>query len=293
MYRNTFFSKILNNKDFALTPYNPTPSLDDVILFNKFIECDKIIIWDDLFADFSHYDESQIQTLVTTIHHFKGPIEHVSKYITFEMVHHIQHVLSYEISPKYQFKFVNEIIDSFLNGDFILSSELIEYLFETNIEKYMLVVKKLNLCGISKKIFNHNPQNIFTWLNICDDVYSELVELNEPEYIFKNMSGKLNVSDGCFKYILEKSEPNIKLFLSIKKVIGLKKFWELAPDQVKNLMLSTDFIENIDDLIFTINIQGISNDTLEKVLKTTKDRFPHIYESLDSLMFVKKYFNNK
>lgn len=288
-----FILLLLKDNDIALTPYNPSPSEKHLELFNHFNSTDTNASYLSLLDKYNESNDEKFEFALDTIKHYKGMFDHFDTNIEFDLYQKIKPWLSEEAIKKFQQHYYKEYAKAVLADRLcILEQELIDFILLTDIYLYIKIARKLNIPDAGRKIFSKSPYAIYEWLNICQDPYAEMVALNEPMFILNNMSGRLSISPGCLKYIIEYTEPNKELFLSIKRSVGFEKFLELSRGSIDDLF-TIELVETLDDLIFVINTPDMSLSAIETILKTTKEKYPHIYDSLDSLLFVKKGFNNK
>lgn len=286
-------NKLLESNEIALTPYNPSPDKELKSLFEHFNALNKNTIYKSVMDKHNDYEDEQFEFALNTIKHYKGMFDNFDSSIEFDLYRKIKPWLTDDTKKKFRNHFFKEYGIALLNGEIsYIDDGLINLIFKNDVNLYIKIAKKLKIADAGRKIFDNHRGSIFNWLNECDDVYSELNKLNEAKFILENMNGKLNASDTTLKYILENTEHNRDLFLSIKRNIGMKKFWEISNHHFNEIFYA-EFIETLDDLNFVINTSNISLNTLEIILNLTKEKFPHIYDNLNSLLFVKKGFNNK
>lgn len=284
---------ILENKDFSLIPYNPNPDKESKKIFQQFDIINKNSLYQFLLNNYKEFDDENIQKILITIRHYKGFFEYFDDTISFEKYRKINSWLDNKSKNKFKVHFFREYGISFINDEiFNIDDELIDLILINDPNLYIKIAKKLNIEDAGKKIFENHPTEIYNWLNYCNNMYNELLKLNQPSYILKNMNGQLNITDDSLKYIIEYSEPSLELYKSIKKRVGLKKLWEISNQKINSEILF-DLIESLNDLIFIINIDNLELKTLEFILNRMKDKFPNIYNNLNPLIFVKIEFNNK
>ncbi len=284
---------MLGNNEVALVPHNPSPTPELISLFDHFDSLPTNTMYLSLLNRYSESNDEKFEFALDTIKHYKGMFDHFDTNIEFDIYQKIKPWLSEGAIKRFQQYYFREYALAILNNKmFVLEADLINIILDNDLGLYMQIAKKMNIPDAVRKIFNKNPFAVYEWLNNCENPYPELIKLNEPLFILQNMNGRLSISDGSLKYIIEFTEPNRDLFLSIKRNVGLKKFFELAGDNTNEIFF-IELVETLDDLIFVINTPDMSLFALDAILKTMKEKFPHIYDSLDSLLFVKKGFNNK
>lgn len=288
-----FIELLLTSNDIALIPYNPNPDPELVEIFDHFKVADKNIVYKTLITNHNNLLDDKFMFVLNTISHYKGMFDGFDTQIEFETYQRIKPWLSNNAKRQFRLHYYREYGEALLRDDiFDLDDGLIHLILTNDIPLFIKIAKKLKIPDAGRKIFELNNFAVYDWLNVCDDVYVELNKLNEPKFIFQNMNGRLNSTDGALRYVLENTEPNKELFLSIKRNIGIEKFLKISNGKFDNAFYE-EIIETLDDLIFVINTSDMKLNTLETILKTTKERFPSIYESLNSLLFMKKDFNNK
>jgi hypothetical protein len=285
--------KLLNDNDIALFPHNPTPTQDLIELFDHFKSIPTPDLYKKLIMNHSSAEWDKFQLALNTIKHYKGEFDDFDAGIDFETYQKLKYWFSVNIRKKFEEHYYEEIVEMVLNDKKnTIDIHTLQVVLKKNTSLYIKIAKKLTIENAINNIFAADQFKVFDWLNTCNNTYDELKKLNNPNFILKNMNNRLDSNDGTLKYILENVEPNKDLFVSIKKNIGIKKFIEISNGKI-NKELIPYLIENLDDLIIIINNPQIEMSTVELILKTTKESFPNIYESLNSLLFVKKEFNNK
>lgn len=285
--------RLLSDNEIALVPYNPNPRKDLKILFEHFEKLNKNDLYKALIENHDECEIEQLEFALNTVKHYKGWFDWFDTSLEFNIYQKIKPWLGVQAKKRFRIHFYKHYAEALLKGEIDeLDEELINLILVKDIKLYMKIAKKLHIPDAVKQIYNRYPNEIFNWLNDCSDIYNELHKLNQPIFILNNMNGKLNISDGTLKYIVEKIEPNIELFLSIKNKIGFKKLWKFSKHRF-NPSFYVDLIESFDDLIFVINTPNMSLNSLELILSKTKEKFPLIYDNLNSLLFVKKEFSNK
>ena len=285
--------KLLNDNDIALFPHNPTPTQDLIELFDHFKSIPTPDLYKKLIKNHSSAEWDKFQLALNTIKHYKGEFDDFDTDIDFETYQKLKYWFSDNVRKKFKEHYYEEIVKMVLNDKKnTIDIHTLQVVLKKNTSLYIKIAKKLTIENAINNIFAADQFKVFDWLNTCNNTYDELKKLNNPNFILKNMNNRLDSNDGTLKYILENVEPNKDLFVSIKKNIGIKKFIEISNGKI-NKELIPYLIENLDDLIIIINNPQIEMSTVELILKTTKESFPNIYESLNSLLFVKKEFNNK
>lgn len=285
--------EMLGNNELALVPHNPNPSVELVSLFDHFSSLPTNTIYLSLLDKYTDSIDEKFEFALDTIKHYKGVLDHFDTNIEFAMYQQIKPWLSSEAIKKFQHHYYKEYAHAVLSDETnTLEQEIIDFILVKDIYLYTKVARKLEIPDAGRKIFSRDPYAIYEWFNICRDPYAEMVALNEPLFILNNMSGRLSISTGSLRYIIEFTEPNKDLFLTIKRNVGIKKFLELSNGNIDDVLMP-DLIETLDDLLIVINTQDMSLSAIEAILKRLKEKFPHIHESLDSLLLVKKGFNNK
>lgn len=285
--------KLLYDNEIALVPHNPNPTEELKTLFDYFNTAHRDLLYKSIIDKHNHTNDENFEFALNTIKHYKGMFDGFDTQIEFNLYQKIKPWLSENARKQFRVHYYRDYGKALLNDDiFELDDGLLHLILTNDIPLFIKIAKKLKIHDAGKKIFEQNQLAIYDWLNECDDVYAELIKLNDPKFIFQNMNGRLNASDGSLRYVIENTEPSKDLFISIKRNIGLKKLWELSNGKLKDIFF-VELVETLEDLIFVINTPDIELKTIETILKTTKERFPNIYESLNSLLFVKKEFNNK
>ena len=290
---DNFIKLLLSSEDIALIPYNPNPDPELVELFNHFQKVDKNIVYTAVLTKHNNLIDDKFIFVLNTIKHYKGLFDGFDSQIEFKLYQKIKPWLSVEARKKFRLHFYRDYGEALLKDEFFeLDDGLLHLILTNDVQLFIKIANKMKIDDAARKIFDNDPLAVYDWLNVCDDVYAELNKLNEPKFIFQNMNGRLNSTDGALRYVLENTEPNKELFLSIKRNIGIEKFLRISNGKFDDAFYE-EIIETLDDLIFVINTSDMKLNTLETILKTTKERFPSIYESLNSLLFMKKDFNNK
>lgn len=288
--RSMMINSLLKDTEIAMIPHHPNPDEELKSLYDYFNGMNVDALYRELLPKHNEYG---FENALNIVKHYKGLFNHFDSGLEFSVYQKIKPWLNDESKKKYRVHFYKDYAKEVLVGNLKTIDEgLLEMLLNNDIHLYSQVARKLKLVGAGAKIFEKAPGMIYNWLNSSENVYMELINLDQPEFILRNMNGKLDVSDGALKYIIEKAEPSLELFISIKKNIGMAKLWELsnfrfAPE------FYVDLVENMNDLLFVINIENIGLNSLEIVFSKIKEKFPHLYDNFNSLLFVKKEFNNK
>jgi hypothetical protein len=281
---------MIDDVDFALTPQNPEPNQRYKDLFQLFKSTNKNDVYKGLL---DMHNEKGFVFALDTVKHYKGDFNYFHEELDFKLYQKIKPWLDDNSKKRYREHFFREYGKACLNDEIEeLDDYLLNKILTNDIHLYMRIARKLRIEDAGKIIFNHSPSVIYIWLNDSPNVYDELVKLDQGEFILKNMENKLNATTNTWKYILENSEPNIQTLNVIKKNIGFHPLWDIS-NHIFKPEFYVNLIETIEDFIFVINIHNMDLNSLELILNGVKEKFPHIYSNLDSLLFVKKEFNNK
>ena len=280
--------RLLHDSNFALIPHNTNSDYESIELFNFFLKLETTLIY-NIFLQY--HNLSYFESALNTIRHYKGMFDYFDINLDFNIYQKIKPWLSEEAKIKYKNHFYKCYAHSILLDKIKIDNDdvLLDIILDNDIDLYLKIAKKLNIENAALHIFEKSPMHIFEWLNNCSDIYNELISINKPDFILSNMNGMLNISDDTLKYIIEHTEPNLELFLSIKHKIGLSKLWELSNHKL-NPEFYAHLIENLNDLFFVINIDNITLNSLETILNNIKIKFPLLYDNFNSLLFVKKEF---
>ncbi len=285
---NEIITFLLKTYDIAMIPHNPNPDTHLKALFDYFIRMDTNTIYMELLL---YHESYGFENALNVIKYYKGLFDYFDINLDFNIYQKIKPWLSEEAKIKYKNHFYKDYAHSILLDKIKIDNDdvLLDIILDNDIDLYLKIAKKLNIDNAALHIFEKSPMHIFEWLNNCSDIYNELISINKHDFILSNMNGKLNISDDTLKYIIEHTEPNLELFLSIKHKIGLSKLWELSNHKL-NPEFYAHLIENLNDLIFVININNMTLNSLETVLNNIKIKFPLLYDNFNSLLFVKKEF---
>lgn len=279
--------RLLHDSNFALIPHNPNSDYESIELFNFFLKLETTLIY-NIFLQY--HNLLYFESALNTIKHYKGMFDYFDDNLDFEIYQKIENYLSADSIKKYNEHFYKNYAEKILTDKIKnINDDLLNIILNNDISLYIKVSKKLNIKDAAKNIFEKSPLHIFEWINASDDIYSELLSINKHDFILSNMNGNLNISDDTLKYIIDHTEPNLELFLSIKHKIGLSKLWELSNHKL-NPEFYAHLIENLNDLFFVINIDNITLNSLETILNNIKIKFPLLYDNFNSLLFVKKEF---
>jgi hypothetical protein len=286
---------LLNDVDseFALTPYNPKPSKKLKDLFAHFNLIDTPTLYNSVIDNVDNIEFEHIERSLNTIKHYKGLLNEFNDSLDFTIYKKIKPWLDNDAKHKFKIHFYRHYAKQLLNDEIETLEDFVTNLILVNdVNLYMEVAKKLKISDAIIQIYSRYPKLVFKWLNGCQDVYGELIKLNQPGFILQNMNGELDITDGTLKYILEKADVPPELFASIKSTVGLKKLYTLTNGNI-NPIYYKDLVDTIEDFIFVINIDNMKLYILEDILNTMKVRFPNVYENLNSVLIAKNNLNNK
>lgn len=289
-YLERLIQKLLYDDKFPLIPYINEVSEEDKFIFNFFKNLNSEIIVTELFKNTTNKDV--ILKCFKIIMHFKDKITLNNNNITFvdyELFRNIIHLIDEISIDKLNKIYYKEILIN--NHSVANMDELLNFVMIADFDIYFEYTSKHRL-DVIKKIFEFNKEKVFLWLNGHSNKYTELKKLNQPDFIIKNMNGRLDVNDDTLKYFFEICPIEINVFKELKKTLGLEIVYKYAGH-----MLHIDFmfelVETFDDLVFVFNIIKYNLSDVEYILVKLKNKFPHMYENFNSLMFIKNDFNNK
>jgi len=285
-YINDLIHHLLNNENFGLTPHSPNPNKDIKFIFDFFINLNTSIILNELIQ---HSNHKGFKNALALIFHYKGEIQFFSDTLPFNDFKILKPFLNsksiYQFNSVLYMNYANEI----LNGNSLsIDSEVLNIILNNNLDLYIDISLKLGLDNI-KIVFDKNKDKVFDWLNKHKSTYTELIKLNQPQYIFSNMNGKLDVNDDSLKYFFEICPFDIGLYKELKKTIPIKTIWKHTKHKLSVEFLF-ELVETIDELIFVLTLPNIPISSMENILDKLKTKFPLLYENFNSLLVMKKEF---
>jgi len=290
IHLDNLIHNILDEKDFPLVPHLEKIDKDLKYSFDFFINLNADIIFKQIINKHTH---KNFDDAINIIAYYKGKINYFDPNISFDLYVRLIPHLNEVSKSKYNKHFYKEYATTILEEDNRdVDDEIIEHIYNSNLNLYIDIARKLNLENAINKIYLKDSQLVFEWLNNHTNKYKELKQLNQPQFIFNNMNGKLNIDDQSLKYFFEICPLDINIYKDIKKSIGLETVWKFT-----NHKLSSEFymelIDTLEDIIFILNQDNVKLSSLEAILSTIKSKFPHLYDNFNSLMLMKKDFYNK
>jgi len=278
---------MMDNSDFALIPYSPNPDGELKFLFDFFTNLKVDLIMRALEKDFNN---PNLENALSVIFHYKGEIPYFNDSLDYSDYGRIKRFLDKNSISKFNSLFEDHQINMILEGKLhnVDSIDMVA-LLEKDIITYINISIKLKLDNISN-VFVKDKSMVFYWVNKHTEKYNQLKKLNQPQFIFNNMNGKLDVNDETLKYFFEICPIDLNVYKELKKSISLETIWKFT-----NNKLTVDFImelvETLDDIIFIISIKDISLSTLDSFMKRIETKFPHLYVNFNSLLLMKKDFS--
>lgn len=282
---------LLNVDDFPLVPHLDNPDKDLKYNFDFFSNLSGDIIARELIL--SHHNHTKFEQALNIIAHYKDGIKFFDSSIDFEVYKKVKPHLDDGSKNKFREEFykqyANRVIDD-LDTD--MDNELIDFIYDKDLNLYIEIAKKLNIVEAVNKIYSKNPEKVFGWLNSSKNMYVELVKLRQPQFIFNNMNGQLEINDDSLKYFFEIAPVDINIYKEVKKTLGLETIWKYTHHKISPEFYS-ELVENFDEFKFLITLPNLKINSLEQILKNLKTKFPHIYDNFQSLMLLKNDFHNK
>jgi hypothetical protein len=277
---------MLNNEAFALIPYNPKPDKDMQFLFNFFRNLDINLLMRKLMVFKNHNNLKQALSIIL---HYKGKIPYFNKDLNHKKYLTIKPFLDDSSISKFNILYQPIVIENILNDKITVVDDIdMNVLKTSNISNFINVSIKLDINNINE-VFNEDKFKVFDWINKHPDKYAQLKQLNQPQFIFDNMNGKLNINDGTLRYFFEICPIDLEVYKELKKTISLETIWKFT-----NHKLSLDFIvelvDTLEEVVFIINIPKIPLSTIEAFMKRLKIKFPLLYTNFNSLLLMKKDF---
>lgn len=288
-YLKLLVNKLLFDDNFPLIPHIPIVSDDDKFLFGFFKNLNSELIINEILKNTS--DNDTITRIFRIVHHYKGTIN-ISKninlidYENFINIKEFIDAISIEELTKRHYK---EILLNY-NGGFNID-DLLNYVLLVDFDFYFDYAHTNNL-DVIKKIFIHNNEKIFSWINKHTNKYSELKKLDQPNFIINHMNGRLDVNSDTLKYFFEICPIDLLVYKELKKTLGLNIVYQYAGDKL-HIDFIFELIETLDELILILDVLKNNLTTVEYILTKLKNKLPLIYENFNSLMFIKNDFNNK
>lgn len=274
-------------KEFALTPFNPKPKKKMKDLFSLFENAEKTLLYCELFRKIDECKFENISNALDTVKFYKGDYNEFNSSISFKTYVKIEKWISIETNLLYKKYFFRQYGNSLLNDDIqYLDIEVLETIMKEDLDLYIKIAKKMNITNAIHDIFSIEPKKIYYWVNEHDRKYEELKKLNNPEFVLKNMNGELDVSTETLRYILEHSAADINLYKSVKSRLGFTSLYELTHENWDDNFY-TELVETIDDLHFVMNIGDLKIGIIDLILKKIKSNYPNLYENLNTIIMSK------
>jgi hypothetical protein len=281
---------LLNNGDFPLVPHLHEPDKDLKYSFDFFTNLGSDIILRSLINEKEH---TKFEDALNIISHYKGKIKFFDKNLTFDEYSIIKPHLDEASKLQYRNIFYEEYARRIMNGKSTeIAIDLVNFIYAKDLDLFINIAKKLNIVDAVNKIYDKNPEKVFDWINGHPNKYQQLIQLNQPQFIFNNMNGKLDINDDSLRYFFEITPMDINILKEIKKTLGLPTIWKFTHQKVP-AEFYTELMETIDEFLYVLNQPHIKIESVEQILKTLKEKFPHIYSNFNSLMFLKNDFYNK
>jgi len=285
-YINDLIYQLLNNENFGLIPYDPNPNKDAKFIFDFFINLNTSIIINNLIY---HIDNERFKNALSLIYHYKGEIQFFNDNISFKNFKILKPFLNSKSIHQFNLIFFMDYANEILSGNSIsIDPEVLNIILNNDIDLYIDVSLKLGLDNI-QIVFDKNKDKVFDWLNKHKSIYTDLIKLNQPQYIFNNMNGKLDINDESLKYFFEICPLDLKLYKELKKTIPLKIIWKHTKHKLSVEFLF-ELVETIDEIIFILSLPNIPISSMENMLNKLKTKFPLLYENFNSLLVMKKEF---
>jgi len=278
---------ILNNESFALIPHHPNPDRNASFLFNFFSNLKVDLIMRALEKEFNNHN---LESALSVIFHYKGKIPYYKRDLTFQVYSKLKPFLDDKSLEQFKILFyktyANNIIDNKTN---IIDNNILDYISTQDLTLYIDISLKLKLDNI-KTVFSIDNTKVFYWINQHSDKYNQLKILNQPQFIFNNMNGKLDINDETLKYFFEICPIDLVVYKELKKTINLETIWKFT--QYK---LTIDFImelvDTLDEIIFVLSIPDLPLTSIDSFMKRLEIKFPNLYCNFNSLLVMKKVFS--
>jgi len=286
----TILEQLLNDRSndyqFSLMPYNPKPSKKLKKIFNHFEEIEKSWLYKEIIMS-NHSDIEDIEHALSITKFYKGDFDVFDESLSFHDFEKLKSFCDTSTTASYQMHFYKEYTEKFLNNEIeSVNEKSIDYFLNYDLDKYITIAKKIKIKDAILKIFSVQPFKVFQWVNQSSTQYDDLTLLNQSSFILQNMNGNLDITEETLKYVLINADPDINLYNSIKKMIGLEKLCNLT-HQISFKFYFIDLISSLDDLEYIITRGNLNLYELESFLAHVKNRFPLIFEKLEPIMLIK------
>lgn len=284
---NDLIDNLLNHSSFALIPHNPKVDKEQKFLFDFFINLNAEV----LMRQFINYsDHIGLETALLTIAHYKGKVPYFVDSLDYINYMKIKPFLDENSLRLYSKLFQDTHINNILSGEVSNALDVdMNELKLTNLDKYIDVSIKIGLNNIVE-VFNTDKFKVFTWINKHTNKYQQLKELKQPQFIFNNMNGKLDINDATLQYLFEICPIDLVVYKEVKKTIDLEIIWKFTKHKL-TIDFIIELIDTLDEVIFILSLPDLPLSTIETVMKRLETKYPNMYHNFNSLLVMKKVFS--
>jgi len=281
---DNLIDNMLNNEAFALIPYNPKPDKGMQFLFDFFTNLNSDLLMRKLM-DFKNHNE--LERALSIIFHYKGKLPYFNEDLDHKNYLTIKLFLDDISVSKFTILYQPMVIENILNGKITDVDDIdMNTLKTSNISNFIDISIKLNFNNINE-VFNEDKFKVFDWINKHSDKYQQLKQLNQPQFIFNNMNGKLDINDGTLKYFFEICPIDLEVYKELKKTINLETIWKYTNKKL-TIEFIMELVDTLEDISFIINLPDIQLTALDSFMKRIETKFPHLYTNFNSLLLIKK-----
>jgi CRISPR/Cas system-associated endonuclease Cas3-HD len=287
IHLNNLIDNILNNDKFALIPHNPDVDKDLKFLFEFFMNLNTHLIIKEVLKKPEH---NGLEMAFMTISHYKGSINYYTADTDYKTYNVMKPFLDIDSKAKYNILFQSSEIDLILDGEILTSDNIdMQHLLINDITKFIDVSIKLNLNNLIE-VFNQDRLKVFYWINNHNDKYEQLKVLNEPQFIFDNMNGKLDINNDSLKYFFEICPLDLKVYKELKKSIPIETIWKHTHKKL-SLEFIIELVDTIEDIKFILSLNNTPLKTINILFEKIQKNYPALYSQLNSLLLLKNDFS--
>lgn len=278
---------ILNNDLFALIPHNPKPERELKFLFDFFTNLKVDLIMRALEKEF---DNPNLERGLSVLFHYKGKIPYYKGDLTFQIYSKLKPFLDDKSLEQFKILFYKTYAADIINGKTnIIDNNILDYISTQDLTLYIDISLKLKLDNITT-VFSIDKTKVFYWINQHPHKYNQLRILNQPQFIFNNMNGKLDINDETLKYFFEICPIDLEVYKELKKTINLETIWKFTHNKL-TIEFIMELVDTLDEIIFVLSMPDLSLASIDSFMKRIEIKFPHLYSNFNSLLLMKKVFS--